>query len=177
MIQYYNPRINPVVSLKSLFIKIKRKGMYTLIREQYLDTTISEAWDFLKNPANLNQITPEDLRFQIVSDIPDVMFNGLIIEYRIHIPVIGKRKWVAEIKHIRERHSFVDEQRIGPYKFWYHYHELIPENDKIKVIDRVYYEVPYWIFGKILNALFIRRTLRRIFDYRKEKVSVYFNKK
>lgn len=151
--------------------------MYTLTREQYLDTTLSQAWDFLKNPANLNKITPEDLRFQIVSDIPDVMFNGLIIEYRIHIPVIGLRKWVAEIKHIREMHSFVDEQRIGPYKLWYHYHELISENNKVKAIDRVYYDVPFGVLGKLLHFLFIRKTLDRIFDYRKEKLHSYFNRK
>ena len=45
--------------------------MYTLTREQYLDTTLSEAWYFLKNPANLNQITPDNLRFQIISEIPE----------------------------------------------------------------------------------------------------------
>ena len=151
--------------------------MYTLTREQYLDTTLSKAWDFLKNPANLDQITPEDLKFKIVSDVPSSMFNGLMIEYRIHIPVIGLRKWVAEIKHIRDQHSFVDEQRIGPYKLWYHYHEIFQENGQIKVIDRVYYEVPYGIIGKVLHALFIRRTLERIFDFRQEKLTHYLSHK
>jgi ligand-binding SRPBCC domain-containing protein len=40
------------------------------------------------------------------------------------IPFFGRRKWVAEMKYIREPFSFVDEQRVGPYKLWYHYHEL-----------------------------------------------------
>jgi hypothetical protein len=63
--------------------------MYTLFREQYVTTTLAEAWDLLKNPANLDLITPPDLQFNIVSPIPKVMFNGLIVEYRIRIPWFG----------------------------------------------------------------------------------------
>jgi ligand-binding SRPBCC domain-containing protein len=68
-------------------------------------------------------------------------------------------------------YSFVDEQRIGPYNFWYHYHQIEVEEDLIKLTDRVYYEVPYGLIGKILHLLFIRKTLNRIFDYRKEKLA------
>jgi NADH:ubiquinone oxidoreductase subunit 4 (subunit M) len=72
--------------------------MYTLYREQYVAATLASAWDLLKNPANLNLITPEDLQFKIVSPVPQVMFNGLIIEYRIKIPWFGVHTWIAEIK-------------------------------------------------------------------------------
>jgi ligand-binding SRPBCC domain-containing protein len=145
--------------------------MYNLYREQYVTATLAEAWDLLKNPANLDLITPEDLKFKIVSPVPQVMFNGLIIEYRIRIPWFGLHTWIAEIKHIREMHSFVDEQRLGPYSFWYHYHQIDAEENRIKLIDRVYYEVPYGIFGKIIHFFFIRKTLQRIFDYRKQKLA------
>ena len=145
--------------------------MYTLSREQYVNTTLSAAWDLLKNPANLDLITPEDLQFHIVSPIPRTMFNGLIIEYRINIPWFGKHAWIAEIKHIKEMHSFVDEQRLGPYRFWYHYHQLDAEAGRIKLSDKVYYEVPFGLFGRIIHFLFIRQTLKRIFDYRKEKLA------
>ena len=145
--------------------------MYTLYREQYVTATLAEAWDLLKNPANLDLITPQDLQFKIVSPVPQIMFNGLIIEYRIRIPWFGVHTWIAEIKHIREMHSFVDEQRLGPYSFWYHYHQLDAEESRIKLIDRVYYEVPYGIFGKIIHFFFISKTLQRIFDYRKQKLA------
>lgn len=150
--------------------------MYTLHSEQYVTSTPSEAWDFLKNPANLNLITPEDLHFQIVSQVPEVMFNGLIIEYLIKIPWLGVRKWVAEIKHIKEMHSFVDEQRIGPFRFWYHYHQIDNEGDRLKLIDKVYYEVPYGIIGKCIHFIFIRKNLERIFHYRKEKLTEILGK-
>ena len=145
--------------------------MYTLHREQYVTTTLAEAWNLLKNPANLDLITPEDLKFQIISPVPREMFNGLIVEYRIKIPWFGERTWVAEIKHIKEMHSFVDEQRLGPYLFWYHYHQVDAEDGRIKLTDRVFYKVPFSIFGRILHFFFIRRTLKRIFDYRRDKLS------
>jgi ligand-binding SRPBCC domain-containing protein len=145
--------------------------MYTLYREQYVDSTLTEAWDLLKNPANLDLITPDDLQFQIVSQVPQVMYNGLIVEYRIKIPWFGMHTWVAEIKHIKEMHSFVDEQRLGPYRFWYHYHQIDAEDGRIKVTDRVFYEIPYGVFGKILHFFFVSRTLKRIFDYRRDKLA------
>ena len=143
--------------------------MYRLEREQEISTTIQRAWDFIKNPGNLNSITPPELDFTIVSDVPQSMFDGLIIEYIITIPFFGRRKWVAEIKHIREPFSFVDEQRAGPYKLWYHYHELIKTEKGIRIIDKVYYEVPYGILRMALHFFIIHKTLQRIFDYRAEK--------
>ena len=149
--------------------------MYTLAREQRVKTTLSAAWNFLKRPENLNEITPEDLDFSIVSKVPEEMYNGLIVEYRIKIPYLGIHQWVAEIKHIHEQHSFVDEQRIGPYSFWYHYHELSVEGAYVTMRDSVHYKVPYGILGKAIHALFIRNTLERIFDYRKEKIEALLN--
>jgi ligand-binding SRPBCC domain-containing protein len=145
--------------------------MYTLYREQYVNASLAEAWNLLKNPANLDLITPGDLQFKIISPVPEEMFNGLIIEYRIKIPWIGVHKWLAEIKHIREMHAFVDEQRTGPYTFWYHYHQVDEEEGRVKLTDRVYYKVPYWVFGKIIHFLFIRKTLDRIFDFRQKKLA------
>lgn len=148
--------------------------MYTLEREQCVQCSLTDAWNFLKKPSNLNCITPADLDFQIISDLPEEMYNGLLIEYRIKIPVIGNHCWVAEIKHIHD-YAFVDEQRIGPYSFWYHYHKLIDFDGRVKVIDRVYYDVPYGLIGRVLHALFIRKTLERIFDFRKEKLDEIMN--
>ena len=136
----------------------------------------AEAWDLLKNPANLDLITPHDLKFKIVSPLPREMFNGLIIEYRIRIPWFGVHHWVAEIQHIRKMQAFVDEQRIGPYSFWYHYHQIDQENNRLKLTDRVYYKVPYGIFGRFLHFLFIRKTLERIFRYRNVKLHELLNK-
>ncbi len=145
--------------------------MYILRRKQYFKASLEETWAFLKNPFNLNHITPPELNFEIVSKVPEEMFNGMIIEYSIRIPRIGKQKWITEIKHIRQNHSFVDEQRIGPYTFWYHYHELKSQTSGVISFDTVYYLPPFGVFGKVLHALYIKKQLHKIFDFRRDKLA------
>jgi ligand-binding SRPBCC domain-containing protein len=142
--------------------------MHTLDREQIVQTTLEDAWDFIQNPYNLNLITPRDMEFTIVNDVPVEMENGLLIEYRVKIPLLGRQKWLTEIKHIQPGKSFVDEQRIGPYRFWYHHHEIQAVDEGVRFIDRVTYQVPFGLLGELVNALFIRRTLERIFNHRRE---------
>lgn len=144
---------------------------HTINKAIVVNTTLEKAWEFIRNPENLNLITPENMDFRIVSDLPEKMYNGLSIAYRVKVPVMGITDWLTEIKHIREPFAFVDEQRIGPYRFWYHYHELQEVDGGIKVIDKVHYQLPFSILGHIAHWLFVRRTLMKIFDYRNEKFS------
>ncbi|NNJ71105.1 MAG: SRPBCC family protein [Kiritimatiellales bacterium] len=149
--------------------------MYHITKESLVETDMDKAWEFIQNPANLNLITPPDMAFEIVSELPDEMFEGMLVEYRVKIPVVGTQPWLSELKHIVPGRSFVDEQKIGPYKLWYHYHALEQIGDQVKFIDQVTYEVPYCIFGKIAHALFIRKTLERIFSYREERFQEIFS--
>ena len=145
--------------------------MYTLERHQLLAAKQDRVWNFLQDPANLDRITPPDLHFEIVSPVPAIMYDGLIVAYRISIPLLGTHSWVTEIKHIRPGHSFVDEQRLGPYKFWYHYHEIRPEGSSVAMLDRVYYQPPLGPIGSLLQPIYIGRTLDRIFNYRQQRLA------
>ena len=151
--------------------------MYTLHREQIIHTTLEDAWQFLKNPKNLNLITPDKLKFTIVSELPDEMANGLLIEYRVKLPVLGRRPWVSEIKHIRPPFAFVDEQRIGPYKMWYHYHEISQVENGVSMIDHITYDLPFSIFGKLAHVMFVRQNLNAIFEFRRQKLEQLFNER
>ncbi|TVP77955.1 MAG: hypothetical protein EA353_09385 [Puniceicoccaceae bacterium] len=142
--------------------------IHLIKRELLLPTDLETAWEFIRSPANLDKITPGDMAFEIVSDLPDEMYNGLLIEYRIGIPLIGKQTWLTEIKHVRERHSFVDEQRVGPYKVWYHYHEIAEVADGVRFRDQVTYVMPFGPLGAIARALYVKNELQRVFDYREQ---------
>jgi ligand-binding SRPBCC domain-containing protein len=144
--------------------------VHTLHREQVVKTSLEAAWEFVRNPANLNLITPADLEFEIVSPVPEAMADGLLIEYRITIPWLGRRVWVTEIKHVRHQESFVDEQRVGPYRFWYHFHELRRIGDSVRLTDRVTYRLPWgWMAGPV-HRLYVRPSLERIFDFREQEI-------
>lgn len=148
--------------------------VYQFSREQIIKTDIDSAWDFIRSPANLNKITPPDMTFTILSEIPEVMYNGLIIQYKIGIPFIGEQNWVSELKHIREKHSFVDDQRIGPYKLWYHYHEITEQADGIRFYDHVTYSIPFGIFGELAHVLYVQQQLNKIFNFRAEVTPTLF---
>ena len=94
------------------------------------------------------------------------MFDGLLIEYRIGIPLVGKKTWLTELKHIREKHSFVDEQRIGPYKIWLHYHEITEVAGGVKFVDQVKYVMPFDPLGRLAHPLFVAPQLKKVFEYR-----------
>lgn len=142
--------------------------------EQTVNTDLDTAWDFIRSPQNLDRITPDDMPFEIVSQLPDTMYDGLIIEYRVGVPFVGKQTWLSEIKYIRDRHSFVDEQRVGPYKFWYHYHEVAEVEDGIRFTDRVSYIMPFGPLGEIARAVFVKKQLEGIFDYRRQAMERFF---
>jgi ligand-binding SRPBCC domain-containing protein len=149
--------------------------MYTLHRQTTVHTTLEVAWNFIRNPANLNLITPDDMAFEIVSDLPEEMYEGMLVEYRVKIPLMGKRPWLSELKHIVPQRSFVDEQKIGPYKLWYHYHLIEAVEGGVRFTDRICYVVPFGCIGKVVHALFIGKTLARIFNYREMKLRQLFD--
>jgi len=148
--------------------------MYELEQEQTFPIAGEQLWEFISLPENLNAITPPELDFEIRSEVPERMYNGLIIRYRIKIPGFGSRDWITEIKHIREGISFVDEQRFGPYRFWFHYHEMSPVAGGVRMLDRVSYKVPFGVLGRMVHRLFIQKMLRTIFDYRFQKLEERF---
>lgn len=141
--------------------------MHFLEREIILNASADKVWQFMATPANLNELTPPQLHFQILSQLPDRMYNGLTILYAIQIPLLGKRRWLTEIKHIRDGEYFVDEQRIGPYRLWYHAHLLEPLGEnRTRMIDRVTYQLPFGILGLMVHELWVKKMLADIFSYR-----------
>lgn len=149
--------------------------MYQLNQQQTLHAPLEEIWEFISRPENLNVITPPEMNFEIISDVPDKMRNGLLIQYKVKLPLLGISDWVTEIKHIIPQQQFIDEQRIGPYSFWYHYHGLEETTDGVIMTDQVSYQPPFGILGKVANTLLIRRQLDAIFNYRYDIMEDRFN--
>ncbi len=46
--------------------------------------------------------------------------------------------------------------------------------DFTEMTDIVHYKLPYWFLGDIAHALFVKKKLEKIFDYRFEKVKNQF---
>lgn len=140
--------------------------IYCLHRRQRLAMTPEQAWDFFSNPRNLEEITPADLRFSIISEVPDSIYAGLVIEYRLILPPGVPSGWLTEIKAVEAPHRFVDEQRFGPYALWFHEHRFQPVDGGVDCEDIVHYALPLGWLGRLAHRLFVRRQLDGIFAYR-----------
>lgn len=149
----------------------------TINRKQVLNTDIRDCWDFFSNPLNLSDITPEWLHFRVLSELPDKMYPGLIIEYNIKPFKKVTFRWVTEITHVDKPKYFVDEQRIGPYRFWHHKHFFTETNDGVLMQDTVHYQLSFGLLGQFLHKTIIRKKIEDIFDYRYRKLNEIFNQK
>lgn len=143
--------------------------------EQYIPRPLDEVWEFFSRPENLNNMTPDSVSFEILSEVAGVrMFPGMIIRYRIS-PFGGiKMRWVTEITHVQEGQYFIDEQRFGPYAFWHHLHRFEPRGEGVLMTDILHYKVPYGILGNIANALIVEPKIEEIFRFRQEVVKKFF---
>lgn len=148
--------------------------IYKIKKSIKLKLDIDQAWSFFSNPNNLKIITPPKLNMTITSEEQNQMYEGMIIKYNVH-PILNiPLPWVTEITHVVPEKYFVDEQRFGPYKMWHHQHLFEPIKDGVEVIDIVDYIMPFGPIGSVVHALFVRKDIESIFEYRSKVLSEKF---
>ena len=130
-----------------------------------------DIFDFFASAENLERLTPPWLNFKIISSLPIAMNAGTVIEYKIKLHRIPIR-WESEITLWDPPHRFCDVQRKGPYKKWVHEHIFETSDVGTLVRDKVNYEV---IGGNLINKLFVKKDLAKIFDYRQATLLSIFD--
>ena len=150
-------------------------AFYQFQKRCKIKTTIDEIWEFISSPANLKEITPDYMGFDIkTKDLPDKMYASMVISYEVS-PLLGiKTTWVTEITQVIDKKYFVDEQRVGPYSLWHHQHIIEPLEDGILMTDIVSYQPPFGFLGALANKLIIKNKLNEIFDFRTEAIEKRF---
>ncbi len=148
--------------------------IFQLRRQQFLPGDPRAIWEFFATPRNLDRLTSPEVRFRIVGDVAPRMYAGQIIEYRVGLLPGVWTRWLTEITHVREGEYFVDEQRAGPYRLWHHQHQFAPAPGGVLMTDTVTYDPGWGWLGGLGHALWIRRKLAAIFDYRARRVADLF---
>lgn len=141
----------------------------TFRQAQWIAKPVEAVFPFFANAANLEQITPPWLRFEILN--PNVrMGRGSLIDYKLRVHGVPLH-WQSEIVEWDPPHRFVDVQRSGPYTLWIHEHRFEAQDSGTMVHDTVQYAAPG---GALLRKVLIDRDLDEIFTYRKERLERHF---
>jgi ligand-binding SRPBCC domain-containing protein len=143
---------------------------FTLHSELWLPRPIAEIFAFFAEAGNLEELTPPFLKFEVVTPAPIVLRPGALIDYRIRVHGLPIR-WRTEIVEWDPPRRFVDVQLKGPYTLWHHTHSFEERDGGTLCLDDVRYR-PFG--GALINALFVRRDVDRIFQFRRERLLELF---
>jgi len=143
---------------------------FTFQAEQWLPRPREEVFAFFGDARNLETITPPWLRFEVLTPPPIKMRPGTLIDYRIRVHGIPTG-WRTEIVEWNPPHRFVDVQLRGPYTLWHHTHTFEERDGGTICRDLARYRPRG---GRLVNWLFVRRDVERIFAFRSEKLTQMF---
>jgi ligand-binding SRPBCC domain-containing protein len=138
---------------------------YTLETELWLPRPRAEVFPFFAEAWNLETITPPWLRFEVLTPPPIPMRSGTLIDYRIRVHGVPIR-WRTEIAEWQPPRRFVDVQLRGPYTLWHHTHTFEERDGGTLCGDVVRYRPRG---GALMNWLFVRRDVERIFQFRLQR--------
>ena len=151
---------------------------YQLYKEQQLNCDIETAWEFFSSPFNLSKITPKDMGFVVKSNLgKKPIYEGMEITYTVSPLLKIPLKWKSKITQVDFQKSFTDVQEKGPYKYWNHFHEFVPNEKGVLMRDKVDYELPFGFLGSIAHKLLVKKKLETIFSYRNQILEDTFNQK
>ncbi len=138
--------------------------------ELWLPATREQVFPFFADARNLESITPPWLNFHVITPGEIPMRAGALIDYRLRIHGLPVH-WRTEIAAWEPPFRFVDQQLRGPYRQWIHTHVFEEQNGGTRCRDHVAYAVPG---GAIVNRLFVRRDVEKIFAYRAMALKKHF---
>jgi ligand-binding SRPBCC domain-containing protein len=147
---------------------------YILKRKQVVEKPLEEVFEFFSRPENLSRITPPEMGFNIITPIPIDMNRGSLIDYTVKVLGPLAVRWTSLISEYDPPHKFVDVQLRGPYSFWHHTHTFKSIAGGTEITDEVRYLIPMGIIGNLAHALFVRKKLEQIFDFRRHVIGNYF---
>ncbi|MEM9296295.1 MAG: SRPBCC family protein [Planctomycetota bacterium] len=132
---------------------------------QRLPVPREDLFPFFADAHNLERITPDLLRFRVLTPRPIPMHVGALIDYRLKLRGLPIR-WRTKITGWDPPFSFRDEQLKGPYKLWRHTHTFEDQGDTTLCHDRIEYRVPGGPLAPLVDRLMVRKDVQAIFAYR-----------
>ncbi len=128
---------------------------------------LAEVAAFHDDPVSLIAITPPPVRVTIQRFDKPVR-AGSRVTFRLNVGPFGVT-WDGTIAEYADQKYFRDVQNSGPFGAWSHTHSFVAEAAGTRVIDRVEYEPPLGLIGKLVDPIVVRPSLMFMFNYRASK--------
>jgi len=151
--------------------------IYHLYRQQSLNVSKEDAWEFLSSPYHLNEVTPDFFNVKITSKVPKSIYAGLMISYQMQAVFGVPMAWLSEVSQCVELKRFIYQQRVGPFKFLSHEVRLTESESGIVLEDILFYAMPFGKFGEIIHWALIGDKLKQIFDTRHDVLEIKWGHK
>jgi ligand-binding SRPBCC domain-containing protein len=132
-----------------------------------VNAPLPEVAAFHDDPAALAAITPPPVRVTIQRFDKPVRAGSRVI-FRLGVGPFGVT-WDGAIAEHVDQSYFRDVQNTGPFGAWSHTHSFTADGAGTRVNDRVEYEPPFGLIGKLLDPFVVRPSLAYMFNYRARK--------
>jgi uncharacterized protein (TIGR01777 family) len=143
---------------------------------QWVDRPLAEVFEFYADAHNLEKITPKFLNFKILSQSTPRIQEGTEFTYKLKIHGLPI-KWTTIITEWEDQYKFVDYQKSGPYKIWYHQHFFYEYKGGTLLIDYVRYKLPVGYLGETFGMPLVKSDVHKIFSYRRDVIDEFWSKK
>ncbi|MFT7668463.1 MAG: ligand-binding SRPBCC domain-containing protein [Planctomycetota bacterium] len=138
---------------------------YEFLTRSKLSATAEEVYLWHMLPDALERLTPPWEPVEVESKTGPIDEEGALVTIRLRMGPLRLR-WVSRHHDCIPGRQFCDTQTKGPFALWEHKHSFIPDGDGSILEDRIHYALPGGWLGNLVAGWFVRRKLKRMFDYR-----------
>lgn len=135
--------------------------------QQWVPHEKEEVFLFFSDAKNLEKLTPSSFHLHVLSKNTSQIHKGSLINYKLKIKGLPL-KWQTHIDHWEPPHCFMDSQRKGPYRRWYHEHHFEDLGGGTLLTDRVTYRLPLGFLGQFAAREYVERDLQKLFSHRRK---------
>jgi ligand-binding SRPBCC domain-containing protein len=159
-------------------IAFDRLGTLSVLRaDQWLPADRQAIWRFVTDCRHMNEVLPDFIRFKVL-DVraghhPPRLAEGVTYRYRLYLHGVGVT-WKTWVTVVDPPQRFIDIQARGPYASFEHEHRFVEEAGGTRLLDVIRYRAPGGPLAGLVDRLYVRRSLRKLFENRHRRLEKLF---
>jgi ligand-binding SRPBCC domain-containing protein len=127
----------------------------------FIQAPVERVFDLARS-INLHKISTSHTREQAVAGVTTGLINeGETVTWQAQ-HLFKLRRFTSKITLMQRPVLFIDEMILGDFKSFKHEHHFKETDNGTIMIDKVEFESPYKIAGKLLNRIFLKNYMKEL---------------